>query len=76
MECDLVIGQFYVKGLWIVFGYICWGIQNGFGIGCLMVELILDGEVKSVDIIEFELKKYKVQILDYFYFVFRILINI
>lgn len=59
-ERDPVIGQSYVKGLWIASGHTCWGIQNGPGTGCLMAELILDGEAKSADITELEPKKYKV----------------
>ncbi|VBB75956.1 Putative protein oxidoreductase [Podospora comata] len=59
-ERDPVIGQSYVKGLWIASGHTCWGIQNGPGTGCLMAELILDGEARSADITELEPKKYKV----------------
>ncbi|KAK4178755.1 FAD dependent oxidoreductase-domain-containing protein [Triangularia setosa] len=58
-ERDPVIGQSYVKGLWIASGHTCWGIQNGPGTGCLMAEMILDGEAKSADIRELEPRKYK-----------------
>ncbi|KAK0739523.1 FAD dependent oxidoreductase-domain-containing protein [Apiosordaria backusii] len=59
-ERDPMIGQSYVKGLWIASGHTCWGIQNGPGTGCLMAEMIFDGEAKSADIKDLEPKKYKV----------------
>ncbi|KAK4158772.1 FAD dependent oxidoreductase [Cladorrhinum sp. PSN259] len=59
-ERDPIIGPTSVRGLWVASGHTCWGIQNGPGTGCLMAEMILDGEAKSADIEGLDPRRYKV----------------
>lgn len=54
-----LIGQTSVSGLWIAAGHTCWGIQNGPATGCLMAEMLFDGEAKSADIDVLDPKKFK-----------------
>ncbi|KUI71621.1 Putative oxidoreductase TDA3 [Cytospora mali] len=55
-----LIGQTSTPGVWIAAGHTCWGIQNGPGTGCLMAELLFDGEAKSADVDVLDPKKFKV----------------
>ncbi|EPE05027.1 fad dependent oxidoreductase [Ophiostoma piceae UAMH 11346] len=55
-----LIGQTSTPGLWVASGHTCWGIQNGPATGCLMAEMLLDGEAKSADVSKFDPKRFKV----------------
>ncbi|ROW09062.1 hypothetical protein VMCG_02872 [Cytospora schulzeri] len=55
-----LIGLTSTPGVWIAAGHTCWGIQNGPGTGCLMAELLFDGEARSADVEVLDPKKFKV----------------
>ncbi len=55
-----LIGRTVVPGLWVAAGHTCWGIQNGPATGCLMAEMLLEGEAKSADISSLDPRKFKV----------------
>jgi len=55
-----LIGQTSTPGLWIAAGHTCWGIQNGPGTGCLMAEMLLDGEARSADVGKLDPSRFKV----------------
>jgi glycine/D-amino acid oxidase-like deaminating enzyme len=57
---DPLVGRTAVPGLWVAAGHTCWGIQNGPATGCLMAEMLLDGEAKSADIESLDPRKFKV----------------
>jgi glycine/D-amino acid oxidase-like deaminating enzyme len=46
------------EGLVIAAGHTCWGIQNSLGTGCVVAEMVLDGETKSADVSELEPKNW------------------
>lgn len=55
-----LIGRTQTPGLWVASGHTCWGIQNSPATGCLMAEMLLDGEAKSADVSKFDPRKFKV----------------
>lgn len=55
-----LVGRTAVPGLWVAAGHTCWGIQNGPATGCLMAEMLLEGEAKSSDIDSLDPRKFKV----------------
>lgn len=59
-ERSPLIGRTQTPGLWIAAGHTCWGIQNGPATGCLMAEMLLDGEAHSADIDTLDPRKFKV----------------
>lgn len=59
-ERDPIIGPTSVNGLYIASGHTCWGIQNGPATGCLVAEMILDGQAASANIEVLDPRKYKV----------------
>ncbi|KAK5663101.1 hypothetical protein OQA88_6517 [Cercophora sp. LCS_1] len=54
-----LIGPSLVEGLWIASGHTCWGIQNGPATGCLMAEMLFEGEAKSADISKLDPRRLK-----------------
>ena len=59
-ERDPIIGPTSVNGLYVASGHTCWGIQNGPATGCLVAEIILDGQATSANIEVLDPRKYKV----------------
>lgn len=57
---DPLVGPTVVPGLYVAAGHTCWGIQNGPATGCLMAEILLDGEATSADIDKLDPRKFKV----------------
>lgn len=55
-----LIGRTRTQGLWVAAGHTCWGIQNGPATGCLMAELLLDGQATSADISKLDPRRFKV----------------
>lgn len=55
-----LVGPTGTPGIWVAAGHTCWGIQNGPATGCLMAEMLLDGEAKSADIEKLDPRKFKV----------------
>lgn len=55
-----LVGETTVPGLWVAAGHTCWGIQNGPGTGCLMAEMVMDGEATSADVARLDPKRYKI----------------
>ncbi|KAL1899912.1 hypothetical protein Sste5346_002778 [Sporothrix stenoceras] len=55
-----LIGRTNTPGLWVASGHTCWGIQNSPATGCLMAEMLLDGEAKSADVSKFDPRKFKI----------------
>lgn len=59
-EHSPLVGPTSVPGLWVAAGHTCWGIQNGPATGCLMAEMLFDGEATSADIRRLDPRKFKV----------------
>ncbi|KAK3327161.1 FAD dependent oxidoreductase [Cercophora scortea] len=55
-----LVGQTGVPGVWIAAGHTCWGIQNGPGTGCLMAEMLFDGQARSANVEKLNPRKFKV----------------
>lgn len=55
-----LVGPTSMKGLWVAAGHTCWGIQNGPATGCLMAEWILEGRVRSADVVKLDPRTFKV----------------
>lgn len=55
-----LVGRTQVPGLWVASGHTCWGIQNGPATGCLVAEMLLDGEARSADIEKLDPGKFRV----------------
>lgn len=49
-----LIGLTSTKGLLIGAGHTCWGISNSVGTGCLISEILWEGEAKSAKIDELD----------------------
>ncbi|KAK3326265.1 FAD dependent oxidoreductase [Apodospora peruviana] len=59
-ERSPLVGPTSVSGLWVASGHTCWGIQNGPATGCLMAEMLLDGNATSADVDKLDPRKFKV----------------
>ncbi|TPX10427.1 uncharacterized protein E0L32_008646 [Thyridium curvatum] len=55
-----LVGRTSTRGLWVASGHTCWGVQNGPGTGCLMAEMLLDGEARSANVDKLDPRRYKV----------------
>ncbi|OIW30090.1 FAD dependent oxidoreductase [Coniochaeta ligniaria NRRL 30616] len=55
-----LIGRTATPGLWVAAGHTCWGIQNGPATGCLMAEMLMEGEARSADVGGLDPRKFKV----------------
>ncbi|KAI9891447.1 MAG: hypothetical protein M1814_002766 [Vezdaea aestivalis] len=53
-----LIGETDAKGLVLAAGHTCWGIQNAPATGKCVAELVMDGKVKSANIISLDARRF------------------